>query len=567
MIAPLCLPVLGGTVAMLILLAAIGQYLPPRAAPAAKLGLCLLAAVAALGALATAAHATLPLPFGFGLLSGSLALDPLGAVFVLVLAVPAAGASLAGLRKPGPNPGPLVALLVLVLAGGPGVFLLGLAVFASLERPGILVAACVILIAAGLALMGGLHTDFAGLRSAPASGARALVAALLLALGALPIMLAGRGAYGVVAGIYVLLRLVFDGAGPPTPLWWGTPLLLAGSGLAVLTGLQALHAGGLPGAAANLARQQAGWMLVALGTALIARGADLPVLASVAIAALLLTLAVTVWVDTLFALVTDAVVQGAGGTGLDVLGGLSRSMPKTALVALAAACSLGLVPFSAGFAACWTVFQALFAGARIGGWPLALCFTVAVAGLAGSAAVTTAALVRLGGAAFLGRPRTPRAAAAEDPALLPMAAMTVLAAILVIAGLLPRAVLGLISPALTSAVSPGLSSIAVQQDAPGYSPAALAALAAGLAAAAWFFTRRAPRPELTAAWEDGFAAPPPWLPFGDPATQASPAALGLGLPAIRLPVLPAWRIRSLPSPQPQWAVLVLAVLALIAGLV
>jgi hypothetical protein len=61
-------------------------------------------------------------------------------------------------------------------------------------------------------------------------------------------------------------------------------------------------------------------------------------------------------------------------------------------------------------------------------------------------------------------------------------------------------------------------------EAPGYSPIFIAAMLAmaGLAARRALRVRREPPREPV--WNGGFAALPPWLPFGDPAAQFGPAS-------------------------------------------
>jgi hypothetical protein len=80
--------------------------------------------------------------------------------------------------------------------------------------------------------------------------------------------------------------------------------------------------------------------------------------------------------------------------------------------------------------------------------------------------------------------------------------------------------------------------------APGYTALPLAALV-GLAGgmAFWLLRRRTTPPERVGpAWNDGFAPPPPWLPFGDPVTQSAGAGF--------LPALP--RLAAGGWPRPWW---------------
>jgi hypothetical protein len=123
--------------------------------------------------------------------------------------------------------------------------------------------------------------------------------------------------------------------------------------------------------------------------------------------------------------------------------------------------------------------------------------------------------------------------------------MAWLAALGVLLGLFPGAALELAAPAIrqiagaemgppTGAMA--LSSVVMQ---PGlYTALLIAVLLGALTLGAWAFARG---PERTKArsvppWNDGFAAPPPWLPFGDPATQLGPDSFA----RLVAYALPAW---------------------------
>ena len=142
-------------------------------------------------------------------------------------------------------------------------------------------------------------------------------------------------------------------------------------------------------------------------------------------------------------------------------------------------------------------------------------------------ALAAAAAVRLVGVAFLGRPRTPRTAAAEEAGPRTRDALTGLAVALGWSGCFPARCCrwrnppcgGWSRPAWTTAV--GMLTVAPQADMPGYAAAGIAlvvALAAGLVV--WLVrSLTTPGHRVGPAWDGGFGAPPPWLPFGDPLTQ------------------------------------------------
>jgi formate hydrogenlyase subunit 3/multisubunit Na+/H+ antiporter MnhD subunit len=355
-------------------------------------------------------------------------------------------------------------------------------------------------------------------------------------------LLAGAGG-GV--GSYLLARVLLDLAGPAPPVWWGAVLVALGAATAVLGAARAVRAADIrtiPGAATVAT---GGLVSIGLGLALASRAADLAPLAALALGAALLLAIAQALAGTLLGLAVGAAEAGAGTRRLDRLGGLLRSMPLTTAGALVAGASVAVLPPSLGFAAAWTLFQSLIGAARAGG--LGWQALVTLATLATAVGVTLGAVtaVRLLGVGFLGRPRTARAAAAEEAARPARAAMLALAAATLLAGALPGVVLALAEPALDALLGAGLADragwrrISPVPEAPGYSALVLALLL-GLAALA---TLRALRVRASvghragAAWEGAAAPPPPWLPFGDPATEAGPAGfadpLGAMLDRIR----------------------------------
>jgi hypothetical protein len=207
-------------------------------------------------------------------------------------------------------------------------------------------------------------------------------------------------------------------------------------------------------------------------------------------------------------------------------------MPFTTLCALVGGLGLAALPPSLGFAAAWTLVQALIGAARLGGlgWQALATLATLVAALTGTLGAVAA--VRLLGVGFLGRPRTPRAAAAQESARPVRGAMLVLAGLSLLAGVFPGLLLALAEPALRRLLGVGMAdraglfTISPVPEAPGLAAAGVAALLV----LATIATHRALRLRASvghhagAVWEGGAAPPPPWLPFGDPATQIGPAA-------------------------------------------
>jgi hydrogenase-4 component B len=204
----------------------------------------------------------------------------------------------------------------------------------------------------------------------------------------------------------------------------------------------------------------------------------------------------------------------------------------TAICTLAGLFGVAVLPPGLGFAGFWLLFQSLLAAARIGGFGLQLLIAVVAALIALSVGLAAFASVRLFGVVFLGRPRTPRTAVAEEVAFPARGVLIGLASLTGLLGLVPALALLPAARALAILANGGSGASAFAMtlqagaEAPGYAPVVIVALLliAGCALL-WLLHRGvALRQRQEAAWSGGFAPPPAWLPFGDPATQYGPVS-------------------------------------------
>lgn len=576
------------TGAALALLAAIGLALFAAAAVApfapavtrlATPALSALGALVSLVALVAGGDAaTLSVPVGLPGLGMALALDPLSAVFLLLVFTTAVAASLCTIGDRTAE-----GALLPVLIGAMALTLLGADAFALVLGFALMALASWGLVAAvstvpetgstaapylGLALLGvvslaaasGLLAPevggspafgFAAMRDVAPQGWAAASVLVLALLGTAPIVglvpwhiallrahaAAPPHAAALLSGattkvaLYVLIRILFDLCGTAQPAWWGVPLLVLGATSAVIGAMRATVETDLKSVLIAGATGQVGLIAIGLGVALLARGADLPALAAFALAASLLAILTQGSTKALLLLAAAAVGRGAGTRHLDRLGGLIHRMPATSLCALAGTASLAALPPTGGFASLWMLLQAILGAARSGGLLMQtlLAVVLALAGL--SAALAATGALRLIGVAFLGRPRTPRAAAAEEAPRHVRIVMLGLAALSVVPGLLPGPVLRLIAPSVRQVLSVGLDgragwfAVVPQAEAPGYAALGVVVLLAACGGGATLLLRRfaVPGARRAPAWNGGFAPAPAWLPFGDPATQYSGA--------------------------------------------
>ena len=230
----------------------------------------------------------------------------------------------------------------------------------------------------------------------------------------------------IKTGIYGLIRiLAFLG---PWQEWWGWTLLGAGCVSCVLGALFALSQHELKRVLAYSSIENIGIILAAVGLGVVGAAHHADRLAALAFAgALLHVLNHSLFKGLLF-MGAGAVLHGAGTAELDALGGLSKKMPRAALLFIAASASACALPPFNGFAGEFLVYLGAFKG--ISSYPaVALAGVLAGLSLAVAGALAAAAFTRAAGAAFLGEPRTGRAAAAQPPGGLMMFSMYALASL------------------------------------------------------------------------------------------------------------------------------------------
>ena len=131
---------------------------------------------------------------------------------------------------------------------------------------------------------------------------------------------------------------------------------------------------------------------------------------------------------------------------MEHLGGLIHRMPQTAFVFLVGCVAISALPPLNGFVSEWLTFQAILLSPQLPSWGLKFLVPAVGALLALSAALAAACFVKAFGVSFLGRPRTPAAAAAQETDSNSLAAMFFLAALCLIAGVLPGMFIDALAP-------------------------------------------------------------------------------------------------------------------------
>jgi hydrogenase-4 component B len=259
----------------------------------------------------------------------------------------------------------------------------------------------------------------------------------------------------ITTGIYGLVRVCAFGLGVPDANW-GLAFMAIGTISAILGILYALTQSDLKRLLAYSTIENAGIMVLALGTAMMARSQGDNGLATIAVAASLAhTLNHAVFKGLLF-LAAGSVVMATRSRQIEQFGGLLRRMPWTGLFFLVGALSISGLPLLNGFISEWLTFQALLLGFAATPGLVRLNFPVGGAILALSAALAAACFVKAFGISFLALPRSEAAADARESPMVMLAPQAFLASLCVLGGLFPGTMLRALESVLGSL--PGLSS-------------------------------------------------------------------------------------------------------------
>jgi hydrogenase-4 component B len=204
-------------------------------------------------------------------------------------------------------------------------------------------------------------------------------------------------------GIYGLMRMLQLMG--PLPAWWGWTVLFMGLVSAVLGVLWALAQHDLKRLLAYHSVENIGIILLGLGLGALGTTYHQPAVALVGYAGALLHTLNHAWFKSLLFLGAGSIVRATGTREIDLLGGLARSMPQTALAFLIGCVAIvGLPPLN-GFVSEWLIYRGLL-GAGVTGGELRGA-SVMVVGLALTGALALACFTKVYGVIFLGQPRDP----------------------------------------------------------------------------------------------------------------------------------------------------------------
>jgi formate hydrogenlyase subunit 3/multisubunit Na+/H+ antiporter MnhD subunit len=319
--------------------------------------------------------------------------------------------------------------------------------------------------------------------------------------------------------IYGFIRIVFDLLGET--VWWTSLIVLAFAGVTAVAGiLYAMMQRDLKRLLAYSTVENIGIVFIGLGLALAFRSNDMNAPAALALTAALFHVFNHSIFKSLLFFGAGAVLTATGERNMDRLGGLIHRMPRTAVAFLAGCIAISALPPLNGFVSEWLTFQAILIGPDLPQWGLRFMLPVVGALLALAAALAAACFVKAYGVVFLSRPRTPAAETARETDRFSLAAMFVLAAFCVLAGILPGLVINALAPVVEGLVGarmpaqaflPWASVVPIAQSRSSYDGLVilLFLMAAGVLTAMLIhrFASRATR--RSSMWDCGFPEPSP----------------------------------------------------------
>jgi formate hydrogenlyase subunit 3/multisubunit Na+/H+ antiporter MnhD subunit len=243
--------------------------------------------------------------------------------------------------------------------------------------------------------------------------------------------------------LYGMLRVSFDLLGGPA-WWWGLVPVTVG----LLSGIYGIV---FAAAQTDMKRllayssiENVGILFTGVGLTIIFHGVGRPLLAALALLAVLYHAVNHAFMKSLLFLGTGAVLHATGERNLGRLGGLIHRMPWTAWLTLVGVLAIAGLPPLNGFVSEWLLLQAFLFAHEVPHTFVNMLLPLGAGLVALIAALSGYVMVKFFGVIFLGRPREAALESAHDAGLLERAGLAWLAAGCVLLGLLPAQIIPLL---------------------------------------------------------------------------------------------------------------------------
>jgi hydrogenase-4 component B len=239
--------------------------------------------------------------------------------------------------------------------------------------------------------------------------------------------------------IYGLVRVTFDFVVPSSPgdAWLGLLMVAAGSSSALVGVLYAAVEHDIKRALAYHSVENIGIIVLGLGLSVVFLSYGLATLAALALlASMYHSLNHAVFKGLLF-MGAGSVVLKTGTADMNLMGGLAKKMPWTAMFFLIGSIAIAGLPPLNGFVSEWLTMQALLSSYQVPNQVLQVSIGFASVAFALTLGLALATFVKLFGISFLARPRSAGAERASEVPRTMVAGMAVAGILCVVLGVLP----------------------------------------------------------------------------------------------------------------------------------
>ncbi|MCG3865209.1 MULTISPECIES: proton-conducting transporter membrane subunit [unclassified Photobacterium] len=237
----------------------------------------------------------------------------------------------------------------------------------------------------------------------------------------------------VKIGIYGILKfsIIFLGA---TQLWWGFLVLIFGAVSSVLGVMYALAEHDIKRLLAYHTIENIGIILIGVGVSMIGIASHHPVLALLGLLGGLYHLLNHAIFKGLLCLGSGSIVYRMHTKDMDKMGGLGKTMPKTAIAFLIGTLAICALPPFNGFVSEWFIYQSLFSMGKVGTAANMLFGPFGMVMLALTGALACMCFVKVYGICFTGAPKTEQAANTREVGAGMTTATTMLAILCIVLG-------------------------------------------------------------------------------------------------------------------------------------
>lgn len=230
----------------------------------------------------------------------------------------------------------------------------------------------------------------------------------------------------VKIGIFGIIKVGIDILGATTA-WWGLVVLAFGAVSAVLGVLYALAEHDIKKLLAYHTVENIGIILMGVGVGMIGIATQHPVLAVVGILGGLYHLLNHAVFKGLLFLGAGSVMYRVHTKDMELMGGLAKLMPYTAITFLIGTMAISALPPLNGFVSEWFTYQALFTMSHEGPFIMRIAGPIAIIMLAITGALAALCFVKVYGISFAGAARSEKAAQATEVPMPMVLAMVLLA--------------------------------------------------------------------------------------------------------------------------------------------